>query len=145
MKRWVLPVLLLATPSLLPAVEISSWLSYQIRQEQTLDAFGRNFTSVAVFAYDFDTNDNLRPAQPWVDTELNTLMTTPHAGRPVFITIVNDIESNPPQQHNGQLILRVLSDPAKRAAHIQQLVALSARADGIDIDYEGLLTGTRPH
>lgn len=140
-----LKLLLLVSQPLWSAVEMNSWLSYQIRHENDFDLFGNKFTSICVFAYDFDTNDKLRPAQPWVDQELNTLMARPHQGRPVFITIVNDIESNPPSQHDGALVLRILSDPVKRAAHIQQIVQLSARADGIDIDYEGLLTGTRPY
>ncbi len=127
------------------AIQMSSWMSYQVRHEETLNQYGSKFTSICVFAYDFDESDNIRPAQPWVDSTLATLMATPHPARPVFITIVNDIESSPPQQHNGDLILRVLSDPIKRQQHIQQIVALSQRADGIDIDYEGLLQGTRPY
>src|SRR5581483_8140299 len=127
------------------ALESSSWLSYQVQQDQTVDLYGKKLTAIHVFAYDFDTNDNLRAAQPWVDSELNQQMANKIPGRPVYLTIVNDIETDPPQQHNGDLVLKILSDPTKRAAHIRQIVAISTMADGIDIDYESLLTGTRPY
>jgi len=125
------------------AMEASSWITYQTKHEEKLDAYGRNFTSICVFAYDFDDNDNIRPAKPWVDETLDHLMSHRVPGRPVYVTIVNDIETNPPQQHNGEIVLRIVSDPVKRAKHIHQIVVLSSKADGIDIDYESLLTGTR--
>jgi len=127
------------------ALEAGSWVTYQTRHEEKLDTYGKNFTSVCVFAYDFDDHDNIRPAKPWVDETLNRLMSRRVTGRPVYVTIVNDIETDPPQQHNGELVLRIVSDPVKRARHIHQIVVLSSKADGIDIDYESLLAGTRDH
>jgi len=125
------------------ATETGSWITYQTKHEEKLDSYGRNLASICVFAYDFDDHDNIRPAKAWVDETLHHLMGQRIPGRPVYITIVNDIETNPPQQHNGELVLRIVSDPVKRAEHIRQIVLLSSKADGVDIDYESLLAGTR--
>lgn len=125
------------------ALRTSSWITYIDQKPETVDLYGRGFETINVFAYSFDANDNLIPARPWVDATLARLRANPVPGREVFITIVNDIETNPPSNHDGALIDRILRDPAKRAEHIRQLVALSARADGLDIDYESLQGRTR--
>ena len=127
------------------AIEMSARITRQIRPEETLDLYGRKLTSVSVFAYDFDKNDDLRPARSWVDGALARLMADPKPGRPVFLTVVNGMETDPTGPRDGDVVLRVLRDPANRADHVRQIVALSARADGVEIDYESLLEGTRPY
>jgi spore germination protein YaaH len=127
------------------ALQSSSWITYIDQSTQTIAQYGSDFQAVSVFAYDFDVNNNLKAAEPWVDAELAARKAAPVPGQPTYVTIVNDVESVPPVAFSGTLIDTILADPVQRAAHVAQLVAVSSAADGVDIDYEALLPTTSPN
>lgn len=140
MKPWFASLALaFAASSARAGLQTSSWINYVDRHLEMVDQYGLKFDAISVFTYDFDANGNLVPARPWVDATIGILRADAAApGRLLYVTVTNDVESNPPVNFSGDLVDSVLRDPAKRAAHIQQLVALSAKGDGIDIDYEAL-------
>jgi spore germination protein YaaH len=129
----------------------SAWITWIKPDTSSINLYGQNMDGLMVFAYHFDSNDNVITADPFVDRTLAQYRGDTQGGRrPTFVTIVNDIASGQPNhagdiRHNGALIHRIFSDPAKRARHIEQLMALAPLADGIDIDYEALLPETYPY
>ncbi len=129
----------------------SSWITWIKPDLSKVGAYGGNLDGLSVFAYAFDKNDDVIQEDPsFVNPTLAKYKTDTQGGRrPTFVTIVNDVASGVPTRagdirHNPDVVQRVLSDPIKRAKHIQQLVALAPLADGIEIDYEALHAQTQP-
>ncbi len=99
---------------------------------------------ISLFAYQFDSSGNLVPATPEVHG-MKSLMPTDDEGRPRYLmTVVNDIATT----HGSLLkdpacVHAAILTPEARATHVAQLVALSEKFDGIDIDYERVNSSDR--
>jgi spore germination protein YaaH len=124
----------------------ASYITEKIRGEDSIDQFGSNFQSINVFAYEFTPDGVLKTKGAWVPEMAATLRGDP--GRLILIDVVNDIRPGRGTYRDatpGQMVHAILSDPAKRAQHIRELVAIAALAQGLEIDYEHLLAETKPY
>jgi spore germination protein len=121
----------------------ASYITDKLRGEETVDRFGRNFQAISVFAYDFDGDGRIQPKSPWVPQQAAARRLD---SRLILVTQVNDVRRGPGRYRSlgpGEIVQALLSDAAKRAELIRQLVAVSALADGVEIDYEHLREETR--
>ncbi len=141
----ILAGMALVFPRQADAIQIGSFITYYRLNEDSIDRYGRGLESISVFAYDFDGQNNLVPASPlWVDPLAASLKSSAPAGRQTFITLVNDEEEDFPHRKRGDLVYQIISDPVKRAVHVNQIVAIAQNVDGVDIDYEAMPPQARP-
>ncbi len=131
-------ILALAGSSKAATFDWGSSLTNERQQVDAADKYGRNLKSLALYSYEFDNQDNLVPTSPWIDSTLQTFKQNPVPGRGVYVVVVNTIQSNPRVVYSVSLLQRILTDPVRRAKHVQQLAALADKADGVEIDYEFL-------
>jgi spore germination protein YaaH len=127
---------------------VHSWVVYW-DAEKSLEATQPllpKLDEVAVFAADFDKNRNLQ-VQPWVTHTIDDLKQTRGGSSPrILLTVVNDIRSPGANQvKNPDLVDALISDPARRAAHVADIVALAEQTDGVEIDYEAMWYKNRDH
>lgn len=121
--------------------EISGWIPYWRTATGTAEVLGnlKTFTEINPFGYTVDENGNLYDAASILQEPWTTVQAEAKKQGVRYIPTV--------MWGNGKAIHAVLSDPAKRAAHIRQIVdEVSTHGfDGIDIDYEAKLAETKPH
>lgn len=122
---------------------LASWVVYWDVQRGTdmLAKHGNGLDQVSVFAAHFDGRHRLTPANPWVAEAPAGMPRTP--GR-LLLTAVNDVVGD------GEVRLKdpaavhsAVSTPRDRARHVEELVALAAWADGVEIDYERIRSEDR--
>ena len=122
-----------------PSLHTSGWLVYW-----DLEGGGKSaqnsLDDICLFAYHFDAEGHLVPASAAVAGQLPVLKAAQTQGRPrVWLTVVNDrIAKNSVVLKDPSVIHHVLADPEARRRHIQELLQVSEKADGLEIDYENL-------
>lgn len=122
---------------------LSGWVVYWDEQDsrQALDIFASALEEIVVFAYHFDEQGQIVPANPWVAQTLDTLMAAPEAERPrVLVSVVNDVVTSAGDKRlkDAQIVHEALATEEARAAHLEALLQVAATADGIELDYENL-------
>jgi spore germination protein YaaH len=111
---------------------VAGWLPYW-KIDQGLASFTENadlFTDVTTF-FHYVTGPNGTLTDRTTPDQVDRVITAARErGLPVLAAVLDDTGANTMRQ--------LLADPARRAAHIQQLLTLvdSRGYDGIDIDYE---------
>lgn len=133
-----------------PARPLSAWIADWdlARGMAAWRAHPGLFDSIRIFAAYFDTQDQPVLAAPWVGL-LGKDVRRVFGNTPVFLTVVNDL-TTPTGKGNKlkdpELVRRLVSDPAARAAHIESLVALARQYGfhGLEIDYENVTAAVWP-
>lgn len=132
---------------LVRAERSSAFITYGVGGEETIDTDGVGLEKISVFAYHLTTEGNIAAPTSWVPETVQTLMSNP--GERVILVVVNnrtlDPSGQPSQQHDGEVVHAVLSNPDRRAEHIRQLVEVARTAHGVELNYERLLPETRPY
>ncbi|MFN0118385.1 MAG: IPT/TIG domain-containing protein [Elusimicrobiota bacterium] len=121
----------------------ASYITNETRGEETVDRDGTNLQGVNIFAFQFNGSCQIEPQSIWVEEVSRKFRHDPK--RLILIDMVNEINRTPGPCRNfssGQALHYVLSDPDRRAAHIRDLVAISALGQGLEIDYEHVLSST---
>src|SRR6185295_14473074 len=125
---------------------LSGWLVYWLPEPslEAAGAFEGALEEVSVFAYHFDERGRLTPATPWVTDTLGRLMASPRRGR-VLVTVVNDVfaSDGSTRMKDARCVHEAVATAESRARHIDQLMAVAALADGLEIDYENLAAEDR--
>ena len=120
--------------------EFSAWSAYWdgARGVQALAANAARLEEVELFAWHFAADDRLVCAHVKMQDLLETFRRLPGKKPRLAITIVNDFEGlgGVIQQKDPACVHRVLSAPAARDAHIQQILDIAGDVESIDIDYE---------
>ena len=142
----VIMVALLMSALPLPAaaagkLEVSGWIPYWRTDAGTKDA-KKNLSvmkEINPFAYSVKTDGTLADTLKIEGKNWQSLIKAADKKRVRVVPTVMWSDTN--------TIHAVLSDPARRAAHIDAIVAEVEKRDfdGIDIDYEGKLAETRPY
>ncbi|MFK8004683.1 MAG: glycosyl hydrolase family 18 protein [Polyangiales bacterium] len=124
-----------------PEFRVAAWLPYWHRAQGATIAAEHitSFDSVSPFAFAVQPNGTLinrmsRRADQWTALE--------ESARAAGVTVIPSLAwMKGSEQHD------VLSDPARRAAHIDTIVTLveERHFDGIDVDYEGKAVEDIPH
>ena len=139
-----LSVLLLALPHSTYAatsskLEFSGWLPYWRVASSTKDVLPHvsQLTEINPFGYTVKSDGSLNDAAKIDKSEWQTLFT---AARKAKTRVIPTI-----MWSDTQAIHAVLSDPAKRSAHVAAIVSMVKEKgfDGVDIDYEGKLADDR--
>lgn len=121
--------------------EVSGWIPYWRTATGTAEVLGHidTFTEINPFGYTVDAEGNLYDAASILQEPWTTVQAEAKKKGVRYIPTV--------MWSNGQAIHAVLSDPKKRAIHIQQIVdeVYTHGFDGIDIDYEAKLAETKPY
>lgn len=139
-----LSVLLLALPHSTHAatsskLEFSGWLPYWRVASSTKDVLPHvsQLTEINPFGYTVKSDGSLNDAAKIDKSEWQTLFT---AARKAKTRVIPTI-----MWSDTQAIHAVLSDPAKRSAHVAAIVSMVKEKgfDGVDIDYEGKLADDR--
>lgn len=148
MQRVLFFVLVLSTPLLIYAAplktstfEVSGWIPYwreDLGTEEVLPKL-HALTAVNPFGYTVNEDGVVSDALGVADEPWKTFNTEAKKKKVRLIPTV--------MWHDGASIHAVLSDPAKRRAHIQNIVSIVENEgfDGIDIDYEGKWAETKPY
>ncbi len=123
------------------ALEISGWVPYWATAKGTADAGAHlnQITEVNPFGYSVRTDGTLSDTMNLGNSAWQSLFKD---ARDEDVRIIPTI-----MWSDTANIYNVLSNPSKRAAHIQSIVSnvRSGDFDGIDIDYEGKTAETRPY
>ena len=121
------------------SVRLSGWWAYwSVSEGQASLTKNLNlFDDILIFNYAFDENGNVINNEPDFSKSLNDSNVT------VLATIVNDViptGGGKPTLKDPGIIHKILSDPALRKQHIQQIINIIEQEhfSGIDIDYESL-------
>lgn len=124
-----------------PGFRVAAWLPYWLRAQGATIAAEHitSFDSVSPFAFAVQPNGTLvdrmrRRADQWTALE--------ETARAAGVTVIPSLAwMKGSEQHD------VLSDPTRRAAHIDAIVTLveERHFDGIDVDYEGKAVEDIPH
>lgn len=119
------------------AQEYSSWVVWWDRD--SLPAFEQHqerFQELVVFGWRFSASKRLVAATPAVPDSLRRVKDT---GKRVYVSALNDLETaTTPILKDPATVHEILSDPAKRAVHLEELVTLAEQAGGLEMDYENL-------
>ncbi|HWH16577.1 MAG TPA: glycosyl hydrolase family 18 protein [Candidatus Paceibacterota bacterium] len=122
-------------------LEVSGWIPYWRTDAGTKDAKKNLSTMKEInpFAYSVRTDGTLADTLKIEGKNWQSLIKAADKKRVRVVPTVMWSDTN--------TIHAVLSDPARRAAHIAAIVAEVEKRDfdGVDIDYEGKLAETRPH
>ena len=128
-------------------LEKSGWLVYWDLEggEKTIQDLNGGLDGISLFACHFNSKGHLIPASDALPGQLRAWKTRQISGRPfLWLTAVNDkVDKETSLYKDPAVVHQVLSDPAKRQAHLQELLDLSKGADGLEIDYENLLPADR--
>jgi spore germination protein len=125
-----------STEALTPPRFVSGWIPYwEGDWTRPFDQSPQILREVSPMAFEVDdVTDTPDPLDVWIrqtesTTDLNAIVAK--AGNLPVIPAVFDSTGN-------NVLAQVLADPARRAAHIQQLMTIvnDPRFDGIDLDYE---------
>lgn len=136
-----------ASPSEAAGLRSSVFLTYGTRGEEKIDVDAPRLEKISVFAYHITADGDVLPPDPWVPEMLDRLMASPR-GHTILVTVNNRVlgpDGRPAPFHSGDTVQAILADPAKRAEHIRQLVALSRHADGLELNYENLPPESRSY
>jgi spore germination protein YaaH len=122
------------------AIHVSAWVPYWrglsgIQETQQLMLY---VDTVSPFTYEVSATGVLTPKSNLATGDWSVLLTSSQLSNKRIIPTI--------MWSDRTAIYTVLSDPAKRAAHIQQIVAImknDSRFSGIDIDYENKKAETR--
>lgn len=141
MTRGLALALLLAGPA--AAVEYTSWVVYwDADSPVSFDAYRGRLGETAVFGWRFGVDKRLKPATAGTAALIARVRS---GGNRAYASALNDLENGA-----GGIVLKdpgtvheILSDPVKRAAHLGELEALAASADGLELDYENLWAASR--
>ncbi len=149
--RWIAPLCLalvsVGVTSAAAALRSSAFLAYGTQGEDRILTDGARLEKISVFAYHITADGDVLPPNSWVPDVLDRLMAEPH-GHTILVTVNNRVlgpDGKPAPFHSGDTVQAILADPAKRAEHLRQLVALSVHADGIELNYENLPPESRPY
>jgi spore germination protein YaaH len=122
------------------ALSISGWVVYW-DMGNSLNAAREHsvkMEEISVFAADFDESGELTVYPEAADAIRELKAAAPPHPR-ILVSIVNDVRTRKNALlKNPDIIHDILSSADKTAAHIEQLLQISADADGIEIDYESL-------
>ncbi len=136
----VLSILALAPSAQAAELEVSGWIPYWSASGGTRDARRSlsDLSEINPFVYSLQPSGEIRDLGNLSARTWKNLFT---AARKQNVEIVPTIMSS-----SGSGVHALLSDPVRRAAHVQEIASLVRRQkfDGIDIDYEGKLGATRP-
>lgn len=121
----------------------SGWLVYWDLDDgfRALTALGPSAGEIAVFAYHFNDDGRLVAAAPELEHAMARLQRTRAEGpsRTILVTLVNDRTGpNGLTLKDPVIVHQVLASPDARAAHIHDILTVSAPFDGVEIDYENL-------
>jgi spore germination protein YaaH len=139
----VVPVVLAAAKKSVPKkpLEISGWVPYWSALKGTRDARKHLdvMTAVYPFAFTLKSNGTLKDNANLSKSSWQRLFRdAKEEGVLVIPTIMTE---------GGKALHAILSDPARRAAHIEEVVEMieEGEYDGVDIDYEAKLVATRDY
>jgi len=92
---------------------------------------------VVIFGWRFGTDGRLQPGAAATTTALAAAKAS---GKRVYVSALNDrlVSGAPVILKDPAIVHDILTDPARRAAHLDELAALADRADGLEMDYENL-------
>jgi hypothetical protein len=156
--KFFFPVTLIVITAILPncagekeAIRPSSlgaWVVYWDGERglNELEAYGRLFDRVSLFAYDLGADGSPQPA-PGVSAMLPRFFgLAGEKGFSAWVTLVNDWRT--PNQvflKETTQLRKLLSDSEKRQQHVRSIVDLVIRDgfSGLDLDYEGFSTQDR--
>jgi spore germination protein len=131
-----------ATPVFDKAVWIPYWRKTDGASTTLLNI--RTLTQISPFAFELQNDGSLKNAlkieeEPWV-----TLMAEAKKNNVKVYPSILSYPQNTKEKYNVYLLL---SQKKKRAAHVQEIVALTKKYkfDGIDIDYENKSADSRPY
>lgn len=133
--------LLLAGPA--AALEYSSWVVYwDADSPAAFDAYRGRLGETAVFGWRFGTDKLLKPATAGTAPLIARVRA---GGNLAYASALNDLENGAGgvTLKDPATVHEILSDPAKRAVHLDELAALAAAADGLELDYENLWAASR--
>jgi len=117
----------------------SAWVAYWdgARGRQALYANASRLEEVELFAYHFAADDRLVRAHANMRGLEDAFRRLPGRKPRLAMTFVNDLEGpGEIRLKDPACVHRVLSTPAGRDAHIQQILAIAEGAESVDIDYE---------
>jgi spore germination protein YaaH len=101
---------------------------------EALRRWGRGLEEVSVFAVQFDGSGRLAPANDWVAEAPGGI---PRSARRTVLTAVNDVvDGGSSRIKDPEAAHAVLATPEARRRHVEELMRLSAWADGVEVDYE---------
>jgi peptidoglycan hydrolase-like protein with peptidoglycan-binding domain/spore germination protein YaaH len=127
--------------SAIGGLEITGWIPYWRKEKGVAEAVAHitQFTSVMPFGYTVLPDGRINDAMNWGIEPWTTLVVAARANSVKIIPTV--------MWSNAEAIHATLSDPGRRAAHIENIIVLAEdnKFDGIDIDYEGKYAMTKPY
>ena len=136
----ILTLLALAPSAQAAELEVSGWIPYWSASTGIRDARRHlaDLTEINPFVYSLQPSGEIRDLGNLSARTWKNLFT---AARKQDVEIVPTIMSS-----SGQAVHALLSDPARRAHHVADIVKLvkDGKFDGVDLDYEGKLAATRP-
>ncbi len=124
--------------------ELSAWISYWDMDKgiKELSRAGDKFSSVSVFALYFNNDGSIYIPSQITDKYSEISGITYKKNINLYVCIVNDVidEAGNITQKDSNVIRKIISDPNKRAEHINSLIsfAVNNKYFGIEIDYEKL-------
>ena len=127
-----------------PPRQMGAWLVYWDgdRGLSELEAEGRLFDRVSLFAYELDVNGNPQPAPHFKRLLPRFFELSRKQGFEPWVTVVNDVQvdGNRVLPKDVQLLKKILSNPESRKKHAASLAekAASDGFAGLDLDYECL-------
>ncbi|WP_052014712.1 hypothetical protein [Desulfovibrio sp. X2] len=132
-----------------PIDSLGAW-SVDWDQRRGLDEISANpglFDRISVFAAYFDGEGNLFLAPEWVRALSDPAAPPRSLGVPLYLCVVNDrVAKGAEKRKDPALVNRFLGDPAARAEHVRQILALAEGRgfSGVELDYENVLEADWP-
>ncbi len=102
--------------------------------------YAQKLQELSIFGVSGDKKGHLSPNHAYIDALLSELKTMERRPR-ILMTVTND---RPRRMKDHRLLVQWIGNAKKRQQHIQDLLLLSQRFDGLDIDYENLKTSDGP-
>ncbi len=122
-----------------------SYVTDLVKGDEKIDPAAERYQAVNVFSFELNGDCRVVAKSPWVEQAAQRLRNDPK--RLILIDIVNEIQPGRGTCRDltpGEAIHTLISDPARRAEHIRQIVAIGALGQGVEIDYEHVLPQSTP-
>jgi spore germination protein YaaH len=125
------------TPSRLESWVVYWDLPHSLEEASRLSS---QLSGVGVFCYRFTSDGSLAPASPAVREAISKLNALSGNQRfTIWVSVTNDfIRNQKTILKDASIVHEILTDPGRRSAHIQQLLAIADPVDTLEIDYENL-------